>query len=48
MKAENRELLIRTAGMVDALYSIAPENEKDALESVVRFIDIVLEREIIE
>jgi hypothetical protein len=45
MKPENRELLIRTLGMVDALYSIVSSNEKDVLESVSNFIDTVLERE---
>lgn len=46
MKAENRELLIRAAGMLDVLYSVAPENEKTPIEIIANFIDIVLGSEV--
>lgn len=45
MQKEDRELLLRTAGIVDGLFMTAPEEMKDALEIISNNIDYVLTHE---
>ncbi|MBQ1261047.1 MAG: hypothetical protein IIX96_03460 [Clostridia bacterium] len=45
MKTKNREILIRTVGMVDALYFGADGRAKDALELIADNLDLVLDDE---
>lgn len=45
MKKENREILIRTAGVVDALYFGATDGAKASLELIADNLDFVLNDE---
>ena len=45
MKAESREVLLRTIGMIDGLFYQAPKEIQDALECVGNNLEYVLKTE---
>ena len=45
MKVENREILLRTIGVIDGLFYQAPKEIQDALECVGNNLEYILKKE---
>lgn len=45
MKAENREMLLRTIGVIDGLFFQAPKDIQDALECIGNNLEYILKKE---